>query len=1458
MTGELIDLGRRFRPATEDDDPSFHGLFDNDLKLDGTWTDLRKKRRVIILAEAGSGKSSEFRSQRDILRAEGKFAFHVSVRDVAQAGLEAALPPADRSQYTQWKADPSAECWLFVDSVDEAKDQGHHFDTAARNLEHAIAGNETRVHLYISSRFTDWDKTADRQSMETWLSLPQTPPPPPDLAVEVRSTLQNREKPSGDSVEAIAVLVLEPLTKRQARRFAEGAGITDVDALLEAVEDGNLWSFAARPLDLGWMVDFWLNNKRLGTLREMIEESIKARLLDPDPLRRRSDPLDGEAANCALDRIGAGFLLCGKDSLRVPAAGLDLALPEKSIPLEAMLPEWSDGNRLMLLSRPVFDPATLGRARLHNDNSGTLRCYLTARWLARRLEKNCPLETVFDILFVDLYGRRLVRPDMVETSAWLAGQVPAIADELIARSPFNLLCHGDPGSLPIATRVKAFAGAIEQIDTMDPQKLWFIDDPLRRFADPALDPHFSDWWTKAKGSEEARHLVLRLIRLGGQRGGLDIVRTVAFDQETDEISQLIAARALIEIGTPDDRLRYTQHVLANYEALARSIVLQALDRLFPEHISVDQFFMIIDAVGITDNDGHASILPIGPELPEGLRTPADLERFVDQIVARSGTFTGEGEEHPFRDAFSNMATAAAVRLLDSHPDDIPDVVTDMTLLLHEARRYSSGSDSWQALADAFNASPGRRRSSFWRAAARLRDHPWTPDRDDVNLWLVQHFGWPVRVDESDLEWFIADMRDRTDPRDRMTALRAAHMLWRQFNSAPEILTRLEAAAREDPALAEQLAKWQSPPPESAEMIAQTARFEEMRQRNEERTQERDKSWIELIETLRADPSFFDRLSPQTDESVDSRLFHLWQFLSWRTQSRSRYSIASLDVVEPIFGQELTRRFRDALIAFAYARTPSTPAETASEHRAITNFDIMALGGMSLAAATIPVWVDNIDAARADQAARLAIIELNGFPDYLVPLAKAHPDAVRTVLIRAVNGQLGRTDPQAYGMLDRLEYADPSLARLIAGDLEQHLKAHPSIPPVMLEKIVSVLILTVPLSSSTLQVLAAQRVRDAQDPLAAAYYLLLLFGLAGDSAVDAMREKMASLDPRGQADLCCTLLPRLFGDRFHRSVKPPTPLSVDRLVQLLILAFEGVRPGEDIERPSGEVYSPELRDEAQDARNMIFDRLLKTPGEATHAALLRLAAIPDFPIKPEWLRTHALRRAEGDAELAAWMPEDVLIFERTSDRSPTTTTDLQLLARRRIEAIRHDLINGRFAQGDTLQGLVDENSVQRWLATQFDARKLESYTVQRETHYADEKEPDISLTSRHSGVELPIEVKIVDGMTVSEMEAALQTQLCGQYLRHSTTRHGILLLIYQEARAGGWILTPGTQPVAFDTVLDHLQQLATTIREQSAIGPQPIVVAIDVSRVVPLQKKRQAARAKTAAKKAALPRKSEAG
>ena len=430
------------------------------------------------------------------------------------------------------------------------------------------------------------------------------------------------------------------------------------------------------------------------------------------------------------------------------------------------------------------------------------------------------MAVVLDLLFADTYGYRLVRPEMVEVSAWLAGENDAIADSLIARSPYNLLRYGDPGSLPIPVRVKAFAAALAQVETIDPQKLWFGEQGLRRFADPGLDDHIAGWWEIAKGDEEARHLLLRLVDFGGQKGGLPVVRQVAYDRSTDEITQLLAGRALLKLGEKADRTAYARHVTEHGSDLSRSIILQALDALFPEEIDVGAFFALIDKAGVTGEDDIATILPLGSELPAGLTRREDLHRFLTEVVARSGDFSGDtvDDEKPFREAFSQMAASAALRLLDYHPADIPDVVTDLFLLLHESHRRIGSEASFKTLGEAFGASPWRRRTSLWRSIVRLRTHPYARDDGELNIWFVQHLGWPVLLSLADIDWLLLDVRERTDRQDRLTALRAAHTLWRQFGGTDGDMQRIVDAVADDAELSAQLAAWRSPPPETPEMV----------------------------------------------------------------------------------------------------------------------------------------------------------------------------------------------------------------------------------------------------------------------------------------------------------------------------------------------------------------------------------------------------------------------------------------------------------------------------------------------------------------------------------------------------------------------------------------------------------------------------------------------------------------
>ena len=858
MADGHIDLNRQFEEAADDENRPLRGLFGTD-GGSLTWKDVLDLPRVVVLAEAGSGKSSEFERQVELLVADDAFAFGASVAQVAQIGLEAALAPAQRRRLAAWKDSADAICWLFIDSVDEAKDQGHHFENAARQVADLIAGREERARVIISSRFTDWDVTGDRKIVEKWLSLPTAPPPlAEDLGDQVRATLERSGKPEKPPPPTpIAVLRMTELDTARVRRFAVASKIADVDRLLAAIDHGDLWRFASRPLDLEWIVLFWRQRSRLGSLREMIEESLAARLIDPDLKRRQRDPLDHARCGTALDRIGAGFLFCHKDTLRVPSVGLDLAPSEKTIAIETLLPEWPDGDRMLLLGRSVFDPATLGRARLHNDNEGTLRCYLAARWLHRRLENNCPPDVVADLLFDDRYGYRLVRPDMVETAAWLAGFNETIAETLIDRAPLTLITAGDPGSLPLPTRIKAFTTVLGQLTGIDRDKLFWIDAPLRRFADPALDAHVADWWAQAGADAEARHLVLRLIRLGKLPAGLAIVRDAAFDRQTDDLTQLLACHLLIELGNDDDKARLAAYVLAPDAALPRTYVLEALSGLTPDFISIDAFFAQIDLIGVHDEDGDKSILPLDHEVVQRITTPADLLSLVDHVVARSGELRGRGEENDdsgFREAFAEIATGAATKLLlAAHPDDVPDTITDLVLLLHETSLYGDAQRGLSLLNAQFGTSVGRRRSSYWRGVIRARKHPYTQATEDVHLWSLGLLGWPVTLDDSDIDWLLDDARHRADDKDRLNAFVAAHDIWRGGSRDADVLARIRSAAAGDTKRLAMLDAWLAPQTDSPTLTSQMERLAVLEERNRQHREERDNSWIDLIAKLKAHP-----------------------------------------------------------------------------------------------------------------------------------------------------------------------------------------------------------------------------------------------------------------------------------------------------------------------------------------------------------------------------------------------------------------------------------------------------------------------------------------------------------------------------------------------------------------------------------------------------------------------------
>ena len=93
--------------------------------------------------------------------------------------------------------------------------------------------------------------------------------------------------------------------------------------------------------------------------------------------------------------------------------------------------------------------------------------------------------------------------------------------------------------------------------------------------------------------------------------------------------------------------------------------------------------------------------------------------------------------------------------------------------------------------------------------------------------------------------------------------------------------------------------------------------------------------------------------------------------------------------------------------------------------------------------------------------------------------------------------------------------------------------------------------------------------------------------------------------------------------------------------------------------------------------------------------------------------------------------------------PRTPLELQELTLSLFDDIQDDLLHGEFNQGPVVQRLPDERAVQNWVADRLRAVSERRYTVDREPHVVEEKEPDIRLRAVASDAMLPIEVKVAE-------------------------------------------------------------------------------------------------------------------
>jgi hypothetical protein len=163
MVANTIDLDRRFweLPRTGDFPTSqYFEVARSQGKL-LRWSDIILRRCAVILGEAGSGKTTEFKEQVRRFREANGYAFFLPIEALANDGLPGGLQrPEDVAAFQTWQASASSIAFFFLDSLDEAKLRRHKLAHALRKFGHGIGVNPIdRARLIISCRGSDGTST---------------------------------------------------------------------------------------------------------------------------------------------------------------------------------------------------------------------------------------------------------------------------------------------------------------------------------------------------------------------------------------------------------------------------------------------------------------------------------------------------------------------------------------------------------------------------------------------------------------------------------------------------------------------------------------------------------------------------------------------------------------------------------------------------------------------------------------------------------------------------------------------------------------------------------------------------------------------------------------------------------------------------------------------------------------------------------------------------------------------------------------------------------------------------------------------------------------------------------------------------------------------------------------------------------------------------------------------------
>lgn len=1399
----FIDLHRTFSILEKNLKSEEATLFPSGVSLN--WADLNQLHRVVVLSEAGSGKTEEISNTTKKLCASGKFAFFIRLEHIV-ADFEGAFEPEGGSfaDFQGWLA-TDKEGWLLLDSVDESrlKNPGD-FDAAIRRIGSVLGIAKQRLHILITSRTSAWR-------------------PATDLALcEQRLGLKSEE-------DEITIVALSELTHAQVETFVVAKGITDATSFVAEVERTDAWTFTTRPQDLAELVEFWNDHNRIGSRLELMKNSVRRRLTERDQTRAETNSIPYSRLIAGAKMLAAATTLTQYHLMRVP----DGAGNAKGLDIKTILPDWNNADCAALLSRPIFDEAIYGTVRFHHRS---VREYLAAEWFSDLLGRETSRQKIETLFFRELYGLEVVVPAMRPMLPWLAIKDTSVLQRLRRIAPEILFEGGDPSQLPLTDRRALLSEICKQLNAGTVRRSAAGADAILRFACAALAADIRSLLVQYADDDDLLAYLLRMVLYGELKDLLPDVKGIALTKTAGKYARNVAFRVVCKLGSVDDQSSLRQSLLDEGEALDRNLLSELLVSAQPSIATVNWLFDCIEKV---EGKKAYSADMLSISLPEFVRLldvtalPLCVEKMA-VLLKLHPTIPHSESDLSIKNAWLLSSAAIAVKRLvkvknthSLHPASLSILHKLPTIARHTG--LDMGEDKTEHT-DLIPIWAELNLALFWYHLEHERSK-LNKGEQLVDWWRAQTYHSSVRFGKDDFDLVLREITNRSLKDDKLVALSLAFHLYQNYERSPIRLAQLKKATRIDSALANSLNEFLHPPKLSAEQRGWRVKEAQYKRQNRRRQLAEKKNQADWRAHVTANVNALRNPGFDAPNAISQAQSYLHEQMRKTKQDSSRWSDGNWQSLSDEFGGGVAHAFRDGAVAYWRRNRPELVSEGAKTNS--TPFStIFGLTGLAIEAHENESWPEALNDAEVELAFRYAMGELNGFPPWFSSLLPKFQDAILAFSLTEIEHELANEDGEkasSYLLYD-VSWSGDWLWDAIAPGLYKSLVI---CEPKNLENLTHVL--RIVQKSSLMHELIADLARRKTQILTQNDHLSCWFavwtGVDPEIAIAAFEAHTASIaDEEARTQNAMLYLTQIIGGRRSNgsSVKDAY-MTPKHLKTLYLLAHKYVKQCDDIDRAGKGVYSPQLRDDAQDARNHLFELLKNIPGKEAYLAIDEIStAHPDANSRP-WFGLQAKLKAEADADSSPWTVEQVCDFHQTLERTPTTHKELFDLAVMRLLDLKADIEHGDSSVASVLMTATGEVDIRKYFGDRLRQGSKSRYAIPQEEELADAKRPDFRWFGMGFDAPVPMELKLADKWPGPALFERLENQLCGDYLRDARSSRGIYLLCYRGIDRQNWVPTRDAKAVNFDELVLALQNHWLQISERFPQIDEIRVIGIDLTK-----------------------------